>query len=105
MTSILAYPGLDLVEAIFSQRVQAFLPVAAGLHDSGFGQNAQMSRNSGLANVHPFDDLPHGAFARPHDFNNAKPRRIGKSLEYRNIQIHIYTYTWIFRISQAAMPP
>ena len=91
MPSISGKPGLDPVKAVLAQRIEPLLPVAAGLHDPGFGQDPQVSRNAGLGNFHSPDDFPDRAFAGLDGLNNAKAGRVGKRLEQRYFHIHIYT--------------
>lgn len=78
MASIPRYPSLDLIEAVLSQRVESPLSVAARLHDPGLSQNAQVSRDARLTDVHASDDFADGAFARLHGLEDAQAGRISK---------------------------
>jgi len=98
VATISGHPCIKLVEGFFAQRVEAFLPVGAYLHDLRLGQDAQVSRNAGLMDVHALDNVADSAFARLHCLDDAKPGWIRERLEQSYLRIHAYTFSCICHI-------
>src|SRR5262249_40241775 len=91
VAAISCHPCLKSIEGFLAQRGKALLPVGAHLHDPRPCQRAQVSRNTGLMDVHALDDVADGAFARLHRLNNAKAGWICESLKKHDIIVHAYT--------------
>jgi len=45
------------------------------------GQDPQVPRHAGLMDVHPLDDVAHGAFPMPHRLDDAQAGRVSQGLE------------------------
>ena len=78
MAAISRHPGFELLEGLRAQRVEALLSVGAHLHDPRLRQDPQVPGNAGLVNVHAFDDVADGAFARLHRLDDTKAGWIGE---------------------------
>jgi len=81
VAAISRHPCLKLIEGFLAQRVEALLPVGAHLHDPRLCQDAQVSRNTGLMDVHALDNVADGTFARLHRFEDAKAGWISECME------------------------
>src|ERR1700732_1031675 len=95
VTAIPRHPCIELVERFLAQRIQALLPVGTHLHDAGLRQDAQVSRNTGLVDVHALDDVADGAFPRPHGLDDAKTGRICEGVKQIYLRTHAYTLSCI----------
>lgn len=97
MAAIRGHPILKLVEGFLAQRVKALLPVGAHLHDPGLCQDTQVPRHAGLMDVHALDNVADGTFAGLHRLDDAKAGWISECLEKRDLRIHAYTLSCIYR--------
>src|SRR5258708_11251884 len=97
MVAVSRHPCIELVECFLAQRIKALLPVGAHLHDPRLRQDAQVSRNTGLMDVHALDNVADGAFARLHRLDDAKAGWISERMKQNNLRIHAYTLLCIYR--------
>src|SRR6266851_2241936 len=98
VAAISRHPCLKLVESFLAQGVEALLPVGAHLHDPRLRQDAQVPGNTGLMDVHAFDNVAYGAFARLHRLDDAKAGWISECMKQKNLRIHAYTFSRISHI-------
>jgi len=82
VAAVAGYPRFEPIKRFPSQRIQAPLSIRSHLHDTGFRQDAQMARNTRLVDIHPFDDVADGAFAKLHRFDDTESGRVSESLQH-----------------------
>src|SRR5882724_1676493 len=82
VAAISRHPCIKLVECFLAQRVEALLPVGAHLHDPRLRQDAQVSRNTGLMDIHALDNVADGALPRLHRLDDAKTGRVAEGVEH-----------------------
>jgi len=81
VASVSRDPRLELFERFSSQRIETSLSVGPHLHDAGFREDAQVTRDAGLMDIHAVDDVADRAFARLHCLDDLKTGRIGQGLQ------------------------
>ena len=91
MATIFGDPGLKLLESFSAQRVEPLLAIGSHLHDAGLRQDTQMSRDAGLLNFHPLDNVADRTFAGFHHLDDSQASWIGERLKHGNLRFHIYT--------------
>src|SRR5437016_4284729 len=65
VAAISRHPRIKAVECFLAQRIKALLPVGAHLHNPRLRQDAQVSRNTGLMDVHALDNVAHSGLSFP----------------------------------------
>lgn len=66
------------------------LSVTTHLDEAKLQEDSEMARDTGLMDVDAFDDIRHGLFAVPKEFDDPKPRGIGQR---RKERLHFHAHT------------
>src|SRR5579871_5631065 len=92
-------PGIQFTQGLRAKRIDSFLALRSYLHQARLLQNAKMTRNSRLVDLHLVDQIVHRPLSGSKRLHDAKTHRIAKCMKNHRMHIYVYTYICIYMSS------